>query len=69
MTSFMKIFIFLLLFINELSVGHKKNFSESFFFLKKDIVNKIVTCQMSCALSVVRLFSISLSDAYNAPYY
>lgn len=63
----MKIFIFLLLFINELSVGHKKNFSEDFF--KKYVVNKIGTCQMSCALSVVRLFSLSLSDAYNAPYY
>lgn len=45
----------------------KKNFSEEFF--KKYVVNKIVTCQMSCALSVVRLFSLSLSDAYNAPYY
>lgn len=65
----MKIFIFLLLFINELSVGHKKNLSEEFFLKKKNVVNKIVTCQMSCALSVVRLFSLSLSDAYNAPYY
>lgn len=65
----MKIFIFLLLFINELSVGHKKNLSEEFLKKKKNVVNKIVTCQMSCALSVVRLFSLSLSDAYNAPYY
>lgn len=65
----MKIFIFMILFINELSVGHKKIFRESLFFFFKNVVNKIVTCQMSCALSVVRLFSLSLSDAYNAPYY